>query len=124
MVLSWWRKKPCYQLQMGPYHLQIAPEQTLLQAAKAYGVDIPQGCTVGCCGLCRCQLLSGQIDAPSAAELTRLTAAELSQGVFLACQHKITADSVVTILAAAQSQQPGQNFSVSVVEDSNRIRAK
>jgi ferredoxin len=68
MAFSRWHKKQFFQLQIGTYQLQIAPEQTLLQAAKANGVDMPQGCTVGCCGLGRCQLLSGQIDAPSAAE--------------------------------------------------------
>jgi ferredoxin len=48
-------------------------------------------------------LLSGQLDAPSTAEALSLTAAELSQGMFLACQHKICADSVVKILPAPLS---------------------
>ena len=98
MAFAWWRKKQYFQLNIGPYTFPVAPELTLLQAAIAHGVEIPHGCNVGCCGLCRCQLLSGQIDAPSAAEAFSLTPAELSQGIFLACQHKICADSVVKIL--------------------------
>lgn len=98
MAFSWWRKKPMFQLQLDSYQLQITPEQTLLQAANAHGIAIAQGCAVGCCGLCRCQLVSGQIDPPSTAELAKLTPDELAQGIFLACQHKFTADSVIKLL--------------------------
>ncbi len=101
MALFWGRKKVYFQLRLGAYQLQITPEQTLLQAANAQGIVLAQGCTVGCCGLCRCQLISGQIDAPSAAELLRLTAEERAQGIFLACQHKVTADSVIKIFTDA-----------------------
>jgi len=36
-------------------------DATLLQAARASGIDLPRSCQNGSCRACRCQLLSGEV---------------------------------------------------------------
>jgi NAD(P)H-flavin reductase/ferredoxin len=73
---------------------QVAPGQTLLQAALAAGLDWPNGCRVGLCGSCRCKVVSGKVRA-----LTRfspaLTEQEQRQGQVLACRSELESDLAV-----------------------------
>lgn len=45
--------------------LTVPPGQTLLQAGRKAGVDLPFSCTVGGCGTCRHRLFSGQVSMPT-----------------------------------------------------------
>lgn len=39
--------------------LQVAPQQTLLQAVRQAGVDVPYACLEGRCGACEVNVLGG-----------------------------------------------------------------
>jgi NAD(P)H-flavin reductase/ferredoxin len=72
----------------------VAPGQTLLQAALAAGLAWPNGCRVGLCGTCRCRVTSGKIRA-----LTSFTGAldeqDEQQGYVLACRAELESDLAV-----------------------------
>lgn len=42
--------------------IQVAPEETLLQALRRAGVDVPSDCEEGLCGTCEVSVLAGEID--------------------------------------------------------------
>jgi ferredoxin-NADP reductase/nitrite reductase/ring-hydroxylating ferredoxin subunit len=42
--------------------LQVAPGQTILEAVRATGVDVPSSCEQGACGTCRCGVIEGVPD--------------------------------------------------------------
>ncbi|MEP6916333.1 MAG: 2Fe-2S iron-sulfur cluster-binding protein, partial [Acidobacteriota bacterium] len=66
---------------------ELAPDQTVLEAAEDAGVDIPFECRSGICGQCKTALISGQVtmDVQDA-----LTAADRARGLILACQAHAT----------------------------------
>jgi CDP-4-dehydro-6-deoxyglucose reductase len=45
---------------------QVAPDQTILEAALAQRIGLPYGCRHGSCGSCSAQLLAGQVRYPDA----------------------------------------------------------
>lgn len=64
---------------------EVAPKDTVLQAALDAGIDFPHHCTVGTCGTCRCRLVEGNVRAVLDFSYT-LSAEELAGGYILACQ--------------------------------------
>lgn len=44
------------------WDLPAPPGATLLQAARAAGIDLPRSCQNGSCRACRCRLLVGEVD--------------------------------------------------------------
>lgn len=42
--------------------LDVPPEQTLLEAIRAAGVDVPSSCEQGICGTCECRVIDGTPD--------------------------------------------------------------
>ena len=58
------------------------PGETILDAAKRNGTELPSSCTLGGCGACRCRAISGDVavDEPSC-----LTDAERAEGYVLTC---------------------------------------
>jgi uncharacterized 2Fe-2S/4Fe-4S cluster protein (DUF4445 family) len=59
---------------------------TLLDAARALGVDLASVCGgYGTCGSCKLQIVAGQATPLTSREQTELSAAELAQGYRLAC---------------------------------------
>jgi ferredoxin len=42
--------------------LQVAEEETILSAAEALGLGLPNSCNAGVCTTCAAQILSGQVD--------------------------------------------------------------
>jgi ferredoxin len=74
-----------YQLNITPgdWQVEVAPGQTLLQAALGGGVRLPSSCRNGTCRACMCRLASGQvsykIDWPG------LLAEEKAEGWILPC---------------------------------------
>ncbi|ESQ08953.1 MAG TPA: hypothetical protein DDY14_03050 [Chromatiaceae bacterium] len=63
----------------------VAPGQTLLQAALSAGLEWPNGCRVGLCGSCRCKITSGQVKALTDFSDV-ISQADLTQGHVLACR--------------------------------------
>lgn len=67
------------------WSFEVAPGQTILQAALAQGLPWPSRCRVGSCTTCRCRLLDGE-----ARQLTDtsyvLSKEQLADGTILACQ--------------------------------------
>ena len=69
------------------------PGQSVLDAANAAGVPLPQSCGEGSCGTCRVRVLAGafQTDNPG-----MFSAAELAEGWLLACQTLPTGDMTIS----------------------------
>jgi len=90
-------------VQPGGWQAPVAPQQSLLQAARASGVSLPSACRNGTCRACLCRLLSGsiryQIDWPG------LLAEEKADGWILPCVAAATSD--VVIAAPAATRLPG-----------------
>lgn len=42
--------------------IQVAQEQTILQAAYDAGIDLPSSCNAGVCTTCAAQILEGSVD--------------------------------------------------------------
>jgi ferredoxin len=48
--------------QNATHTLQVSETQTILQAADAAGIDLPNSCNAGVCTTCAAQILSGSAD--------------------------------------------------------------
>ncbi|MBS0367327.1 MAG: 2Fe-2S iron-sulfur cluster binding domain-containing protein [Proteobacteria bacterium] len=78
--------------------LRVTPDEPLLAAALAAGLNLPHSCKSGHCGSCRARLRHGTIVYPALAAGAvplGLTAAEAAQGNILLCQARATSDLVV-----------------------------
>lgn len=60
-----------------------ADGSTVLQAARAAGVELPSSCEAGVCSTCRGRLLAGRVELLNEGALD---AAERAAGFVLACQ--------------------------------------
>jgi ferredoxin-NADP reductase len=68
--------------------ISVSPEQTLLDGAEAFGIELPFECRSGICGQCKTHLAAGrvQMDTQDA-----LSAVDRARGFILACQaHALT----------------------------------
>lgn len=63
----------------------LAPDQSVLEAAEAIGVEIDYQCRVGICGVCRVPLLKGEVTMEVE---VGLPPEEKARGIILACQAK------------------------------------
>ncbi|MCB4824933.1 FAD-binding oxidoreductase [Roseicella aerolata] len=70
----------------------LAPDQTVLEAAEAIGVEIDYACRVGTCGTCVVPLKSGEV---TMAVEDGLPTDEKAKGIILACQAKSIGNLVV-----------------------------
>jgi CDP-4-dehydro-6-deoxyglucose reductase len=68
-----------------------APDQTLLDAALNFSLNLPHSCKGGNCGACRARLLRGEIDYPHGTPLG-LSDAEVADGLILLCQARARSD--------------------------------
>ena len=73
----------------------VRPDQTLLQALQAAGVDVPCDCNEGLCGTCEVQVLQGRIDHRDKV-LTRVERA--SQQRMMACCSRAQGPRIVLAL--------------------------
>jgi ferredoxin len=98
---------PCpaaHRLRIEPagWELPAPAGHTLLQAARAAGIQLPRSCQNGSCRACRCQLLAGQIayrvDWPG------LSPEERAAGEVLPCVAEPRSDIV---LAVPQARRTG-----------------
>jgi CDP-4-dehydro-6-deoxyglucose reductase/ferredoxin-NAD(P)+ reductase (naphthalene dioxygenase ferredoxin-specific) len=65
--------------------VEVAPGETILEAALASGSDYPCGCQSGNCGSCKSVLISGEVDLRPYSEFA-LSNEERAAGLILACQ--------------------------------------
>jgi ferredoxin-NADP reductase len=65
----------------------LPPDQTVLEVAEGIGVEIPNVCRMGVCGVCKTTLLSGSV---TMAVQDALTPQDKAKGLILACQAKST----------------------------------
>lgn len=65
------------------HQLQVEPDQSLLQAMKNKGLDVPYSCEAGVCGVCQCHLVNGEVMMQHNSVLSKK---ELAEGKILACQ--------------------------------------
>jgi ferredoxin len=68
------------------------PGQSVLDAANAVAVPLPQSCGEGACGTCRVRVLSGAYETD---DRGMFSADELAAGWRLACQTLPTGDLVI-----------------------------
>ena len=69
----------------------VAPDQSLLDAALAASLNLPHSCKGGNCGSCRARLLQGEIYYPNGPPLG-LSEAEAAEGFVLMCQARARSD--------------------------------
>ncbi len=74
--------------------LRVSPEQPLLQAALAAGLNLPHSCKSGHCSSCRARLVAGEIHYPNGRP-PGLTEDEAASGQVLLCQARPRSDLVV-----------------------------
>jgi len=70
----------------------LRPDQSVLEAAEAIGVEIDYSCRVGTCGVCRVRLLEGAV---TMAVEEGLQPGDKERGIILACQAKSPGNLVV-----------------------------
>lgn len=67
----------------GSHHTLLVPEdQTILEAASAAGLDLPNSCNTGVCTTCAAQIFSGSVDQ---SEGMGIGAEAIDQGYALLC---------------------------------------
>ncbi|MDH3623414.1 MAG: ferredoxin--NADP reductase [Myxococcales bacterium] len=74
--------------------VQVAPGQTILEAALAAGLDMPFSCAMGGCGACRVRQRSGDIQVE---EPNCLSRSEKEQGYVLTCVGRPLAQSRIEV---------------------------
>jgi ferredoxin-NADP reductase len=67
------------------HKVPVVGGETLLAAALAAGIDVPNSCTEGHCGTCIAQLRSGEVSMASTRALSRRN---IQRGLVLACQSR------------------------------------
>ena len=73
----------------------VAPNDTLLAAGIAQGINLPYGCKDGACGSCKCKKLSGTV-THGPHQSKALSDDEEAQGFVLTCCASATSDVVLT----------------------------
>lgn len=74
--------------------VEVAPGQTLLDAALRQGVYIPHACCHGLCGTCKVQVLEGEVEHGQASPFA-LMDIERDEGKTLACCATLGSDAVI-----------------------------
>ncbi|TSE24806.1 NADH:ubiquinone reductase (Na(+)-transporting) subunit F [Tepidimonas aquatica] len=74
--------------------LDVAPGQTLLDAALRHGIYLPHACGHGLCGTCKVQVLAGEVDHGPANPFA-LMDVEREEGKTLACCATALSDVVI-----------------------------
>ncbi|MCF4165352.1 fatty acid desaturase [Zavarzinia compransoris] len=74
-----------FQVAVNDRMIEVAPKETILQAALRQGIDFPYSCRVGGCATCKCKLEGGKVRELTEATYI-LSDQELDDGYILACQ--------------------------------------
>ncbi|MEO5702408.1 MAG: CDP-6-deoxy-delta-3,4-glucoseen reductase [Gammaproteobacteria bacterium] len=78
------------------HEFEVAPDETILQAALREGYGFPYGCRNGTCGSCKGKLLEGQIDYGNC-ETKGLNETDSAAGFALLCQAKPVTDVKIEV---------------------------
>lgn len=73
----------------------VKGDETILDAAIRNGVKIKVGCKGGGCGICKIQILEGEVDHGHSAR-SALPLNEMEEGYALACQARPNSDLVIS----------------------------
>jgi glycine betaine catabolism B len=65
----------------------LPPDRTVLEVAESVGVEIPNVCRAGVCGVCKTKLLSGSV---TMAVQDALTPEDKAKNLILPCQARST----------------------------------
>lgn len=77
------------------YDLEVAPHQTVLEAALELDIDLPYSCQAGMCTACLGKCLSGKVKMDEDESLTK---AEIEAGYILTCvSHPLTDDVIIEV---------------------------
>lgn len=77
------------------HSLEVAPHQSVLEAALELDIDLPYSCQAGMCTACLGRVLQGQV---SLDEYDALTDAEIKEGFILTCvAHPQSADVIIEV---------------------------
>jgi ferredoxin len=79
-----------------------AEAETLLELCVDARLPVPFGCTVGKCGVCRIEVVTGELEPASRFELAVLEGFQCEPGVRLACQARLAGDVTVQPLSSAR----------------------
>ena len=80
------------------FEFDTAPDQTLLRAADAAGIELPSSCRNGTCRTCLCRLRSG--DVRHTIDWPGLSAEEKVEGWILPCVAEPLTDVVLDVPGA------------------------
>jgi len=96
--------------------IEVAPGQTILEAALASGIAYPHGCRSGRCGSCKSRLNSGEVALREHSRFA-LSVEEKAEGLILACRAIPKTDATVTWLGGADelADHPRRRLQCSVV---------
>ena len=85
-----------FQLSIEPLgeQIDVAPEQTILDAALRAGIWLPYACNHGLCGTCKVQVLEGEVEHNDASDFA-LMDMEREEGKTLACCATLSSDLVI-----------------------------
>ena len=83
--------------------IEVAPGQTLLQAALQAGIAFPHSCRVGGCASCKCRLLDGRVRELTDASYL-LSDEEFAQRTILACQSVPAGDVQLKLRLHSQAE--------------------
>jgi ferredoxin len=87
------------------WEFEVAPGQTILQAALERGLPWPSRCRVGSCATCRCRLIEGEVRALTDTSYV-LSREQLEQRYILACQSQPRGPLRVHLDRAKTTLQP------------------
>ena len=76
--------------------------ETLLELCTDASLPVPFGCTVGKCGVCRIEVVEGELQEASRFEQAVLDGFGCDAGVRLACQARLAGDVTIAPLGAAR----------------------
>jgi NAD(P)H-flavin reductase/ferredoxin len=96
--------------------IEVAPDQTLLQAALDAGLPFPHNCRVGSCTTCKCRLLHGRVRSLTDTSYV-LGADERDAGAILACQTRLLGDVRIEIEWPAAAVAPAIAGRIAAVRD-------
>lgn len=85
---------PTVTLKPSHHRYAAPPDQTLLDAALAAGINLPYGCRNGACGTCKSRIIEGRVDY-GAAEEWALPPSERETGAVLMCCARALTDLVI-----------------------------
>jgi len=80
------------------------PQETLLEAALRSGINIPYNCNSGSCGVCKAQVVCGEVDEQLFHDY-KFTAAEQGRHTVLLCNVKPRSDLVLAVNEIGDARQ-------------------